>query len=1124
MRHRVVWLTAFLLVGFTGLSPSHAQVVENLLENGGFESGQMTPWGIWGDQTGEVVTDCVGAVVPEGPIEGDYCLHVTTNSPGPENNWDYGFNHGGHVFEAGKKYTLSVFLKCKEGELQIRLKPERGADPWEGYGEVVVTMTEEWEEYTTTTPVFSEDVDPGSITFHTAFAAGEFWVDYVRWYEGDYVAPPFGKAQNPSPEDGSVLEQDFANLAWTPGNAAVSHDIYFGEDFDTVNQATRASEVYRHNQPAALGAWYIVGFPTYPYPDRLDLGKTYYWRIDEINDLNPESPWKGDVWSFTVPPLEAYNPVPADGAKFVDTTPVLSWSKGYEAAMHFPYFGDDYDTVNNIPADPPTAIPHGTTTYTPPAAPLEYDKTYYWRVDEWDEGSVIHKGNVWSFTVTREGGGVKGAYYHWSGNSPPTPPSNAFSEHVMTRLDPGIDFNWSGSPEPDVVNEDNFAVIWTGELEVAFAEPYTFYTVSDDGVKLWVNGQLLVDNWTDHGSTRNRASVDLNLVPGQRYPVVMHFYENGGGAIAQLLWKSPSTPEQVVPAGALSPPRSASSPVPAHGSTGVTDSPTLEWSAGDKAVQHDVYFGTDQAAVAAADTTTAGIYRGRQGLAATSYVPPENPLVWDATYYWRVDEVNGVDMWKGSVWNFTTANYIIVDDFEDYNNYSPHRIFQTWLDGWGYTDPPPGREGNGTGSTIGYLTAPFAEQTIVHGGGQSMPYGFDLTAFPFYAEAEREFTFAQNFTRKGVKSLSLWVYGDPNSAAAPLYVGLQDSAGTRIDVPDTSTSRVQTTSWQEVNFELSKFAPVNLMSVKKIYIGVGNRLSPSIGGTGNLFVDDVRLYGPRCVASLAKPANDLNDDCVVDYLDLDIVVNEWLTSGLLVTPSNPGTSGLVAYYPLDGNTNDTAGGHNGVPNGGPVYGPGQVGQALRLDGVDDHVIIDSVGISGSAPRTIACWAKANSTAIADWTDIFGFSGPATDGQHFDFQIVGATGGTTQGWFGLHVHGWERDILPNDLDWHHLAASHDGTTARWYGDGRLIGSGAIAIDSPGGVRMGKREDNDNYFPGLVDEARIFNRVLSDGEVASLAGLTAPFSAVTDLNVDGAVDLGDYAVLGDAWLEEVLWPAP
>jgi hypothetical protein len=151
----------------------------NKLINGGFEDGVMDPWGIWG-ATAEVVT--------VNPVEGLSCLHVTVPQAGA-NFWDSGLNQGGHVFQAGKKYTLSAWLRCSQGTMRINFKPELQQDPWTGYGEQVMTMTDQWAEYSITTPVFGQDVSPASITFHIGFDAGDFWVDGARWYEGEYVAP-----------------------------------------------------------------------------------------------------------------------------------------------------------------------------------------------------------------------------------------------------------------------------------------------------------------------------------------------------------------------------------------------------------------------------------------------------------------------------------------------------------------------------------------------------------------------------------------------------------------------------------------------------------------------------------------------------------------------------------------------------------------------------------------------------------------------------------------------------------------------------------------------------------------------------------------------------------------------
>jgi hypothetical protein len=158
------------------------QEIENILVNGGFEDGVSDPWGTYGGATTEVVDKLDGAAVDEDPIEGNFCLHVAVAAPGA-NWWDLGLEQSGYVFENGKKYTLSAFLKCKEGTLDINFKPERGADPWEGYGDQVFTMTDTWAEYSVTTPVIAAEVSPASITFHIGFAAAEFWVDDVRFVE-----------------------------------------------------------------------------------------------------------------------------------------------------------------------------------------------------------------------------------------------------------------------------------------------------------------------------------------------------------------------------------------------------------------------------------------------------------------------------------------------------------------------------------------------------------------------------------------------------------------------------------------------------------------------------------------------------------------------------------------------------------------------------------------------------------------------------------------------------------------------------------------------------------------------------------------------------------------------------
>ena len=191
MKNQVVSLASVLLTVFMGLNPCSAGVT-NILDNGGFEDGVLEPWSIYdnigGTVTAEVVSGLGGAAIPESPIEGALCLHIVVPEAGAV-SYDASLRYTGHVFEAGKKYTLSAFLKSKEDTLPVTMKTELDVYPWTYYARETITMTEEWAEYSVTTSVLSETVDPGVVTFLMALEPGDFWIDGVRFYEGDYVSP-----------------------------------------------------------------------------------------------------------------------------------------------------------------------------------------------------------------------------------------------------------------------------------------------------------------------------------------------------------------------------------------------------------------------------------------------------------------------------------------------------------------------------------------------------------------------------------------------------------------------------------------------------------------------------------------------------------------------------------------------------------------------------------------------------------------------------------------------------------------------------------------------------------------------------------------------------------------------
>ena len=160
-------------------------------------------------------------------------------------------------------------------------------------------------------------------TWQGGFADGTVYVDDITVG----ATPGFAQAAAPNPKNGATLSGTWASFSWRPGVSAVSSDLYVGTNFDDVNDG--AADTFVGNTTENLQ---LVGFPGYPFPDGLLPGTTYYWRVDGINDTNPESPWKGNVWSFWVPSKVAYNPDPVDGMKFIETDALLEWSPGENAA------------------------------------------------------------------------------------------------------------------------------------------------------------------------------------------------------------------------------------------------------------------------------------------------------------------------------------------------------------------------------------------------------------------------------------------------------------------------------------------------------------------------------------------------------------------------------------------------------------------------------------------------------------------------------------------------------------------------------------------------------------------------------------------------------------------------
>ena len=142
------------------------------------------------------------------------------------------------------------------------------------------------------------------------------------------------------------------------------------------------------------------------------------------------------------------------------------------------------------------------------------------------------------------GTGLKAAYFSNAAVADAFP-----ATATVTKTEPIINFNWAAG-SPAGISNDLFKARFTGNIHSTDEGTYTFYITADDGVRLWVNNQLLVDSWIDQGATEYQASI--NLTACTAYPIRIEYYENGGDAVCKFEWSGPVTDREVVPASQLS--------------------------------------------------------------------------------------------------------------------------------------------------------------------------------------------------------------------------------------------------------------------------------------------------------------------------------------------------------------------------------------------------------------------------------------------------------------------------------------------------------------------------------------------------------------------------------------------
>lgn len=505
-------------------------------------------------------------------------------------------------------------------------------------------------------------------------------------------------------------------------------------------------------------------------------------------------------------------------------------------------------------------------------------------------------------------------------------------------------------------------------------------------------------------------------------------------------------------------------PFPEDFAEDVSPDVLLRWTPAQAGQTYNLYLGESFEDVNEATVPTA------HGLDVNSFDPGRLKL--GQTYYWRVDEVNCHEtrlVNTGPVWCFTTRSSIVIEDFEQYNNRSPNRPFQTWLDGFGYAADkffPEAYYGNGTGSGIGHdtwnlgypeRTPSMEEEITVSGSSQSMPLYYDLSGANI-AQTDRFFDPPQDWTADGCQTLLLHFYGKKENSAADLYALIN---GEKVVYPDNED--LTRALWHRWPIDLTQLE-TNLETVTSLSVGVEGSAEHSRWGM--LLLDDILLLPETPVP---------------------------------IEATDPGTDALVAMYTLDGHALDLSGhGHHGQVRGEPTYESALFDKGLRFDGsTDQYVDLGSFDPSeGTGEFTVSMWVKrkgytSTHQCVMGKRDVF-----SDQDMMWQIEVNQNSGAISLTNAEEHVFATTPELpyrtWPSPTwarGWGHMAVTYDGNIARLYVYGLEAGSGPFAMGqaTDAALILGAGGPNgENPFHGVIDEVAIYSRALSLGEIRYLAG--------------------------------------
>lgn len=823
----------------------------------------------------------------------------------------------------------------------------------------------------------------------------------------------------------------------------------------------------------------VTTFTTQLVSDRSDITLVFH---QQVSNPLPQAFFAMNGFEIieVFPPAAAKNPFPADGATDVPTSVILSWTPGDFAPPvngHKVFLSDNFADVDEglVVAEQGIVSDPVFDTAALPFA-LEFGTTYYWRVDEakvpsgtWDAGSV------WNFTVEPVAlllAGEKITATASSSNTADEGPENTVNGSGLDADGLHSDDDkamWRSNitgPQPTWIQYEFDRVYRLYEMLIwnhnTSTEPVIGYGIKEAVIEYSLDGAA----WTTLGTTHEFArapggvgyapntTIELSNVAAKYVKITAN--SNWGGLIDQY---------------GLSEirffyiPVSAREPSPESRAMDVHPEVSLSWRAGRNAATHDVYLSTDEQAVIDGNVPT-------ESVTDTGY---SKALDLASTYYWRIDEVNEAETpttWPGDVWSFSTLEFLVVDDFESYNNIDPpdpesHRIFESWSDGFQIAS---------NGALVGSDFPPYLETTIVHGGTQSMPVFYSNTAGAVSSEVTYTLAPAQDWTKYGIQTLGLWFYGVTGNTGQ-LYVKING-----VKIPsDGEAGNLTIPIWQAWNIDLTT-AGANLASVTSLAIGIDGN-----GAAGTLYFDDIRLY------AYARQ---------------------------LTTPVDPGTATLLAQYQFEGNGNDSVGTHDGTVMGEPEYVAGKDGQAMHFDGINNYVEIAPFKYTNDQGEfSLTLWFKIKSLEATTRNNAFphlfnhGMTGSnnslsihfrtatfelRSQGRLMDPTDPEDVAGTT----GLRYIIDIPVVGLVDGQWHMYSitlSAVDGYTV--YIDGKIASEnpdykGAM-VNLVNPIRLGNRFDDTRFFgdldpdSGLLDDVRLYERALSPEEIAWLGGWTEPF---------------------------------